>query len=302
MFPLTHELVSVKTKGKPIDEIKKLNCWASNLTDISLLREMTSLEVLTLSVNKISTLRDIQHCTQLKELYIRDNQIADIGEIFYLKNLKNLKILWLENNECSKDHLYDSEYRLTVIRNLPNLQKLDNSNVTRDEIETAMKHGKLIESPPVRETQSKETKNVVTASVVSNNFEYILPVNGEEMVVVERSTSSSFERKLQEVSQICDEEDDNKYEEEVDDDNAKEFTSGDEEITNRTIDIETPKTRAESTESNCSLNNQFGTHSQSCNTLQAVLLLVNDLNELQLQTVMDACEARKMNMRDPLTE
>ena len=93
-----------------------------------MLKEFTNLEVLTLSVNKISTLRDVQYCTQLKELYIRDNKITHIDEIFYLKELKHLKILWLADNECSKDHLYDSEYRLTVIRNLPNLQKLDNSS------------------------------------------------------------------------------------------------------------------------------------------------------------------------------
>lgn len=297
MSPLTHELVSAKTKGKPIDEIKKLNCWASNLTDISLLKDIKNLEVLTLSVNKISTLRDIQYCTNLKELYIRDNRISKIEEIFYLKNLKNLKILWLADNECSKDHLYDSEYRLTVIRNLPNLQKLDNSNVTLDEIETAMKHGKLVESAPVDDTQSNSE-----FTGVSDNYEYIMPVNGEEVPVAERkSTSSSFERKLQEVSQICDEE-------EECEDNGEESSSGDEEISNRTIDIEIraetngKETRAESSGSNCSFNNQFGTQSQSSNAMQAVLLLINDLNEMQLQTVMDACETRKLNIRDPIIE
>ena len=82
-----------------------------------------------LSVNEISTLVDIQYCAKLKELYIRNNKIADLDEIFYLKNLKQLKILWLADNECcSNGNISEEDYRLTVIRNLPNLQKLDNSS------------------------------------------------------------------------------------------------------------------------------------------------------------------------------
>ena len=79
------------------------------------------------SVNEISTLHDFQYCTNLKELYIRNNKIADLDEIYYLKNLRNLKILWLADNKCSRDPC-ESQYRLTVIRNLPHLQKLDNSS------------------------------------------------------------------------------------------------------------------------------------------------------------------------------
>ena len=48
MTSLTYELVAAKSKGKPVDSIKKLNCWASNLNDISLLQEIKNLEVLTL--------------------------------------------------------------------------------------------------------------------------------------------------------------------------------------------------------------------------------------------------------------
>ena len=122
---------------------------ASNLKDICIIRELTNLEVLTLrfawlkqinilhffifyksinSVNKIVTLKYIQHCKHLTELYIRNNSISNLNEIFYLKELKCLKILWLADNECSRDPLYNSLYRLTVIRNLPYLKKLDNSS------------------------------------------------------------------------------------------------------------------------------------------------------------------------------
>jgi Leucine-rich repeat (LRR) protein len=39
---------------------------------------MNALEVLSLSVNNISTLRDVQNCYNLKELYLRKNTISDI--------------------------------------------------------------------------------------------------------------------------------------------------------------------------------------------------------------------------------
>jgi cilla- and flagella-associated protein len=70
---------------------------------------------LNFSVNEITSLKYIQYCKNLSELYIRNNSITDLDEIFYLKDLKNLKILWLADNECALN-LNDSNYRFTVLR------------------------------------------------------------------------------------------------------------------------------------------------------------------------------------------
>ena len=48
---------------------------------------MPNLEVLSLSVNKISTLKDLNNCNKLQELYLRKNNISDIREIKHLVNL-----------------------------------------------------------------------------------------------------------------------------------------------------------------------------------------------------------------------
>ncbi len=53
------------------------------------------------SVNEITSLKSIKHCVNLCELYIRNNKITDIDEIFYLKSLKRLKILWLADNPAT---------------------------------------------------------------------------------------------------------------------------------------------------------------------------------------------------------
>jgi Leucine-rich repeat (LRR) protein len=56
---LTLELIHMKTKTNRIDGIKNLNLWGNDLDDISIVNQMPALEVLSLSVNNISTLRDV---------------------------------------------------------------------------------------------------------------------------------------------------------------------------------------------------------------------------------------------------
>ena len=97
------------------------------------------------SVNSISTLADIQHCKNLQELYIRKNCIPDISEICYLRDLPRLKNLWLEENPCAGGD--PDLYRMTVIKNIPQLQKLDNVGVTSEEMADAMRRGLDLDHP-----------------------------------------------------------------------------------------------------------------------------------------------------------
>lgn len=92
--------------------------------------------LISFSVNKISTLQHFQDCQNLQELYLRRNNVQDINEIEYIQNLPNLKYLWLEENPCCE--LAGDNYRPIVLRALPNLKKLDNVDVTPEEVEDAM--------------------------------------------------------------------------------------------------------------------------------------------------------------------
>ena len=76
---------------------------------------MAALEVLSLSVNSITTLKDIGQCYNLKELYIRRNCIESLDEIEHLIPLKDLKIIWLAENPVANH----AKYRQTVIKMLP---------------------------------------------------------------------------------------------------------------------------------------------------------------------------------------
>merc|ERR1712029_1199921 len=123
-----------------MSNVKKLNCWGAELTDVSVLRKLVNVEVLSLSVNCITTLADIQNCKNLQELYISKNKISDLNEVCWLRGLTKLKNLWLEENPCCNQTQSDL-YRATVIRNLPQLQKLDNVIVQPDEVADAMRRG-----------------------------------------------------------------------------------------------------------------------------------------------------------------
>jgi len=139
MVRLTEDMIVARTRVSDMKHVKKLNCWGAELTDVSVLRKLVNVEVLSLSVNCISTLEDIACCRNLQELYIRKNKVPDITEICWLKDLARLKNLWLEENPCSEGGA--ELYRLTVIKTLPQLQKLDNSPVTSEEMAEAMRRG-----------------------------------------------------------------------------------------------------------------------------------------------------------------
>jgi hypothetical protein len=126
---LTQDLVLMRSKSDRLDAVKNLNLWGNDISGVSVLQEMVNVEVLSLSVNKITTLADFKFCSHLTELYLRKNLIADISEVKYLRGLKNLRVLWLWDNPCAES----SNYRAYVINQLPQLTKLDNSAITAEE-------------------------------------------------------------------------------------------------------------------------------------------------------------------------
>jgi hypothetical protein len=134
---LSRELILAKCKTDNLKLLKNLNLWGVGIEDVSLLNQMPNIEVLSLSINKISSLKDFQNCTKLQELYVRRNNIKNLAEIRFLQKLPNLRTLWLQENPCA-DH---PNYRQYVISHLPNLQKLDNLEVSADERNKAMSSG-----------------------------------------------------------------------------------------------------------------------------------------------------------------
>ncbi|XP_066584054.1 protein tilB-like isoform X2 [Prorops nasuta] len=143
MVKLTEEMVVARTRMSDFSTVKKLNCWGTELTDVSILRKMKNVELLSFSVNNIETLADFQHCLCLQDLFVRKNNIKDLNEVCYLQGLPNLRNLWLGENPCAEKE----GYRLAVIRALPNLEKLDDKKVTPEEVQTALARGRILIHP-----------------------------------------------------------------------------------------------------------------------------------------------------------
>lgn len=70
---LTENIILSRTRSHDLKDVRKLNCWNFELTDVSMVRRMPSVQVLSLSLNKIKTLADFAYCPQLEELYLRKN-------------------------------------------------------------------------------------------------------------------------------------------------------------------------------------------------------------------------------------
>eukprot|EP00826_Nyctotherus_ovalis_P052912 TRINITY_DN6791_c0_g2_i2.p1 TRINITY_DN6791_c0_g2~~TRINITY_DN6791_c0_g2_i2.p1 ORF type:complete len:213 (-),score=62.00 TRINITY_DN6791_c0_g2_i2:72-710(-) len=110
-----------------------MGLWGNDLDDVSVIKELPNLEVLSLSVNKISSLKYFSACPRLTELYLRKNSITDLSEIQHLIPLRQLRVLWLWDNPCAET----ANYRLIVIRCLPSLVKLDNMEIAEEEKQAA---------------------------------------------------------------------------------------------------------------------------------------------------------------------
>ncbi|KAJ8323758.1 hypothetical protein O5D80_007646 [Batrachochytrium dendrobatidis] len=132
MVVLNELLILSKAKGSKVlssnglGSIKSVNLWGQNLTNILILERLTQVEILSLAVNKISTLASFASLVHLRELYLRQNHISDLRELLYLAELKSLRVLWLAENPITEY----SAYRHSVLRILPHLDTLDDTPVS----------------------------------------------------------------------------------------------------------------------------------------------------------------------------
>ena len=165
---LTAELIIQRSKTDKFDKIKNLNLWGNEIENISVLKQLPNVEVLSLSVNKITSLKDFAACKKVTELYLRKNNISDLSEVNYLSGLEGLKVLWLWDNPCANH----PNYRQYVIKALPKLVKLDNTAVTAEERNLAMGMNIDITKQPSSEPEIKQPEEAPTQN--SN------VVNGEE--------------------------------------------------------------------------------------------------------------------------
>ncbi|CAD8204243.1 unnamed protein product [Paramecium pentaurelia] len=171
--PLTSTLIAQKAKTEALYSIKSLNLWGNDLDDISIIERLPNLEVLSLSVNRITTLADIAKCKNIKELYLRKNNISSITELQFLQQLPKLKVLWLQENPIA-DH---PNYRDAVICNSSTLEKLDDvviSQQDRANAQQQLQYG-ISQSPPTKIQKVEEEMAQYVEVIKPNQYS---PNNG----------------------------------------------------------------------------------------------------------------------------
>lgn len=132
---LTSEIILKKAKVSSLNDVQHLNFWGNSLEDVSIIGQCPNVETIALSVNNVKTLKPFSHCHKLKELFLRKNDIENLNELYYLKGLTSLQTLWLTDNPLFEK----KDYRLFCIALLPQITKLDEVDITKDEIQLAKK-------------------------------------------------------------------------------------------------------------------------------------------------------------------
>lgn len=123
---LKPEMIYQKTRTQNLADVRTLNMWGYELEDVSIASHLVNAETISFPINKIRTLAPFQTCKNLHNLLLRQNQISDINEIQYLIDLPCLKNLTLADNPVASM----PGYRETVISALPQLEKLDEIEVS----------------------------------------------------------------------------------------------------------------------------------------------------------------------------
>ena len=129
--PLTGlENLKILSLGKNL--IKKLD----NLDGVA-----ETLEELWISYNNVEKLKGVQQLTKLRVLYASNNKIEDFDELNKLTELSKLEELLLVGNpiytEAEEPNAIGSDYRLMVLKRVPQLMKLDGIAVDGEEREKA---------------------------------------------------------------------------------------------------------------------------------------------------------------------
>ena len=122
---LTIEFILSKANVNNPKNIRALNLRGNKISDISILSELTSLEIISLNANQIKDISAFKKLKNVRELYLKDNQISDFNQLENLKNCKKLEKLAIKDNPIANI----SNYHQKIIEILPQLKKIDDIEI-----------------------------------------------------------------------------------------------------------------------------------------------------------------------------
>lgn len=296
---LSESLVLAKTRSQDLKSVLKLNCWGSSIKDVSLVRQLINVEVIGLSCNEITTLEDFAYCPKLRELILRKNKIKNIAEIAHLQQLPKLTSLWLGENPCAET---THNYRKVVLKALPNLTVLDNTPVTKEELQEIEELGNEIyeEIPYESSSSSGSCPTTTTSTTTITNAGRPLPAQPMESnevttEVQHDTTNNDVQYNMNEISY---------YQPNDSNDVSASHDNNNSINQNRAFQMVSRGSRCLSSQGSYSSNNinsnynnnnflpKVGGKSRSGNILSAVLCLVKELDYTGCEVVQTALHCR----------
>ena len=149
---LTLELIFSKINNNDPKNIRFLNIWGNQISDISILSSFPFLEKINLNSNQIEDLSALKNLTNIRELSLKENQIKDWNQIEYLKNNKKLEKLNLSNNPiCNTANYFQKIFDI-----LPQLKEIDSINTKN--LKSKININNNFNSPLI---SNKENNNII---------------------------------------------------------------------------------------------------------------------------------------------
>lgn len=125
---LTHNKI-IRISGLDHLPIKQLDLSYNQIKKIENLQSLKYIQYINLSNNGIRSLRGLQNHGILEEINLQNNEVLDMSEIRYLRDLKMLRILTLTNNPIQETN----DYRLSTVFKLSMLVELDGIQILPEE-------------------------------------------------------------------------------------------------------------------------------------------------------------------------
>ena len=125
-----------------LNNLKILSLGRNNIKKLESLEPVSgTLEELWVSYNNIERLMGIGCLKNLRVLYMSNNKVDKWSEFERLQELPALEELLFTNNPLEEVHSKQGNWRVEVIRRLPQLKKLDGIPITEQERQEARKSG-----------------------------------------------------------------------------------------------------------------------------------------------------------------
>ena len=160
---LTIEFILNKANNSNPKSIRVLNLRGSQISDISILSELTSLENISLSANQIKDISVFKKLKNIRELYLKDNQINDFSQFENLKNCKKLEKLAIKGNPITTIPNYIQK----IVEILPQLKKLDDIELKQFKLNIINNNNNNFNSPLIKkDSNQSQNKNID----VNNNY------------------------------------------------------------------------------------------------------------------------------------